>query len=80
MLVGLPIGEAGEVVHHALCVGVEDVRAVAVDENAVGVGFVVGVAANVGTLVDDQDLLTGVGEALGEALGDRAAGKSRPHH
>lgn len=72
MLVGHPFREAGEVIHHALGVGVEDMRAVAVDENAVGVGFVVGVAADVGALVDDQDLVTGAGEAFG----DHAAGEA----
>lgn len=72
MLVGQPVGEAGQVVDDALGVGVEDVRAVGVDENAVGVGFVEGVAADVGALVDDQHLLAGAGEAFG----DRAAGEA----
>lgn len=72
VFVGHPVGEAREVVDHALGVGVKDVRAVAMDEDAVGVGFVVGVAANVGTLVDDQNLLA----SAGEAFGDDAAGKA----
>lgn len=72
MLEGHPFGEAGKILDDTLGVGVEDVRAVAVDEDAVGVGFVVGVAADVGALVDDQDLLA----SAGQALGDRAAGEA----
>ena len=41
-------------------------RAVAVDENAVGVKFIVGIAADVGTLINNQDAVTGAGEALGD--------------
>ena len=49
-----------------------DVRAVTVDEDTVGIGFVTGVAADVRALVDDQDLLA----SAGEALGDHAAGET----
>lgn len=53
MLVGHPVSKAREVIDHTLGVGVKNMGAVAVDEDAVGVGFVVGVAADVGTLVND---------------------------
>ena len=72
VFVGHPAGEAGEVVDDALGIGVEDMRAVAVDEDAVGVGFVVGVAANVGTLVDDQNLLASVGETFSDHAASEA--------
>ena len=73
VLVGSPVGEAGQVIHHALGVGVEDVRAVAMDKRAIGVRFVVGVAADMRALVDEQNVLTGAGEAFG----NHAAGEAR---
>lgn len=67
MLVGYPAGEAREVVDNSLGIGMEDMRTIAVDENAIGVEFVVGVAADVrAALVDDQNLLASVGEMFGD--------------
>ncbi len=75
VLVGAPLGELGQVVEDALRVGVEDVRAVRVDQDAVVVVVVVGIAADVGAPVDEQDLLAGL---RGQALGQHAAGEAGP--
>ena len=48
-----------EIVEDISRIGVKDVGAVAVDQNAVVVVVVVGVARDVWPLVDDQDLLVG---------------------
>jgi hypothetical protein len=47
--------------------------AVAADENAVGVEFVVGVAADMMALIDDQDLLIGAGEAFCNHVAGKAS-------
>lgn len=72
VFVGHPAGEAGEVVYDALGIGVEDMGAIAVNKDTVGVRFIVGVAADMGTLVDDQNQMAGAREAFG----DRTAGKA----
>ena len=73
VLVGAPLGEPRQVLEDLARVGVEDVRPVLVDEDAVLVVVVVGVAADVRPLVDDQDLLAG---ACRQPLREHAAGEA----
>ena len=55
VLVGPPLGEAREVVDHGTSALVwKDVRAVAMDEDAGGIGRIVGVAGDVVAPVDDE--------------------------
>lgn len=49
-------------------------NSVAVNENAVGGMLIVGIAAIMGALVDEQNLLPGAGEAFGnDAAGEAGA-------
>ena len=73
VLVGPPRGEAREVVEDALRVRVEDVRPVAVDEQAVVVVVVVRVAGDVRALVDDEHALAELGR---EPFGEDGAGEA----
>ena len=73
MLVGTPVGEAREIGEDLARVGVEDVRPVLVDEHAVLVVVVVGVAADVRPLVDEQD---GLVQLRGQPLRQDAAGET----
>ncbi len=57
VFIGPPRGEAGEIGEHARGIGVENMRAVAVHAHAVRIEFVVGVAADVETAVDQKDAL-----------------------
>ncbi len=73
MFVGTPLGELREVIDDALGVGVEDVRAVAVDQHAGLVVVVVGIAGDMRAPVDHQHALV---QPRGKALGKHAAGKA----
>ena len=67
MLVWSPLREATQVVEDFTSVGVEDMWSVLVDQDAVVIVVVVGVAADVRALVYDEHLLVGVrGQPLGE--------------
>ena len=59
VLVGAPLGEAREIGRDLVRVGVEDVGPVAVDEDAVGIVLVEGVAAHMRAAVDQQHPLPG---------------------
>ena len=74
VLVGPPLRELRQVLEDLLRVGVEDVRAVLVHQDAGFVVAVVGVAADVGAPVDDQHALV---PHVGETLGQDAAGEAR---
>src|SRR5699024_2855680 len=78
VLVAGEIGEAVDVLPHALVGGVEQVRAVLVDlDPGLGLGLRVGVAADVVAPLEHQDALA---ELAGRPLGDRQTEESRPHH
>ena len=72
MLVRPPLGELRQIVHDLLAVGVEDVRAVFVVEDAGLVGLVIGVAADVRAPVDQQHARAVLAR---QALGKNGAGK-----
>ena len=72
--VGRPVGEAGEELVHAVVIGVIDVRTVSVDEDARLVLAVVGVARDVGTALEERDLVVA---GLGETAGAYGAGIAR---
>ena len=74
MLVVAPFGELRQVLHDFRAVGVKDVRAVLVDQNAGRVVVVEGVAGDVVALVDDQDAFA---HAVGQALGQHSPGEAR---
>src|SRR5690606_13741204 len=82
VFVRAPLGEAREPLPYALAVGVEDVGAVAVHQDAVGVEFVVGIAGDVWTLVADSRALTGGGQFSGDdaASVTRADDQGRATH
>src|SRR5215210_3559333 len=65
VLVWAPFRKVGEVIDAAPGIGVEDMRPVAVYQNAVFVVLVVCVAPDVGALVDHVDPLSGARQALG---------------
>ena len=73
VLIGPPLGELRQVVEHALRVGVEDVRPVAMHQHAGLVEVVVGIAADVVAPVDDQHAPV---ELAGKPLGQHAAGEA----
>ena len=73
MLVGPPVGEPRQIPEHFRGIGVEDMRSILVDQNAVLVVIVEGVAADVRPLVADQHALAGMS---GQTLGDGGAGKA----
>ena len=73
VFVGAPLGELREVVDDALGVGVEDVRAVAVNQHAGFVVVIVGVAGDMRAPVDHQHALV---QAPGQPLGEHAAGET----
>lgn len=75
MFVGAPFGEARQPGQHTVAVGVEDVRAVAVQDDAVGVRPVVGVAGDMVARLDDLDPESGIGQLAG---GD-GAGEAGSH-
>ena len=75
VLVGPPRGELREVVQTRSAVGVEDVRPVAVDQEAVVVVLVVGVAADVRPVVDEENALAELGS---QALGKNGPGETGP--
>jgi hypothetical protein len=78
VLVAGEVGEAVDVLPHALVGGVEQVRAVLVDlDPGLGLGLRVGVAADVVPPVQHQDALAELGRG---PLGDRQSEESRPHH
>ncbi len=77
MLVGAPIGETSQVLVGPLVVGVEDVGAIGVHQNARLVVAVVHVAAHMGALLDDEHPLAA---ALGQFTGHNTAGKAAAHH
>ena len=74
MLIRPPLGEPRQVIEDLARVGVKDVRAVLVDEDAVLVVVVVGVAAD-WALVANQHLLAGIRR---KALRDGGPGKAGP--
>src|SRR5918998_4726187 len=65
VLVWAPFRKVGEIIDDAPGIGVEDVRPVAVYQNAVFVVLVVCVAPDVGALVEHVDPLSGARQALG---------------
>ncbi len=75
MLVRAPLGELGEIVDDALGIGMEDVRAVAVDQHAGFVVMIVGIAADVRPAIDHQHALVQPGR---QPLGQHAAGETGP--
>src|SRR5439155_8057054 len=76
VLVLPPFSEAREVIKYFFAIGVEDVRAVFVDENASIVKMVVGVSSNVRPAIDQQHLLA---RTARDPLGQHAAGISGAH-
>lgn len=62
VLVGHELGELGEPLDDCQIFGVEEVRPVAVDADAVRVGFVIGVAGDMGAPIDHIDMETLLGE------------------
>ena len=77
VLVVVPLGEAADVVERALVVGVEDVRPIAVHEDARLVGLVVHVAGDMGLLLDHENTLAA---ALCQLARHDAAGEPAAHH
>src|SRR3546814_18826759 len=75
MFIGPPSGEAGEIVEYFLRIGVEDVRAIAVDEDSGIVKLVIGIAADMRAAVDQQHLPAAVG---GQPFGHDGAREARP--
>jgi hypothetical protein len=73
MLILAPLGESRQVLEDVARVGVKDMRPIFVDQDAVVVVLVVGVAADMRTLVDDQHLNTRPG---GEPLGQDTTGEA----
>ena len=74
MLVRSPFGEPREIVEDLVAIGVEDMRAVLVDANAVLVDVIISVPTDVIALVYDQDALARVGElARAHAAGETGA-------
>ena len=65
MLVGDPLGEPTHPVENALIGGVEEMRAVPVNEYAFGPDLVEGVARDMGPLVDDQNAMPGLSKHTG---------------
>src|SRR6187402_218947 len=61
MLIRSPLGKLAEVVEDFLGVGMEDVRPILMNQHAGSVVLVVGIAADVHALIDDEDLVAGVG-------------------
>ena len=61
MLIGMPVRKAGEEHHTAIDVGMENVRAAAMDAQADGAQLIEGNAGDVVTLVDEMDGNAGVG-------------------
>src|SRR5207244_1412104 len=55
MFIRTPVGEAAQVLEDTLGVGVEDMRSVGVDENAVFVVLIVRISPNMGALIDNQN-------------------------
>src|SRR5262249_41645958 len=70
-----PLRELGKILENPLRVGMEDVRPILVDQDAIFIVAVVGVPADMVPLVDDQNSLPGL---AGQPLGEHAARKSRP--
>ena len=62
MQVGRPVGKAVHPSQDALVRGVEEVRPVAMHKHAVRVDLVVSVAGEVRTLVDDENVETGISQ------------------
>ena len=54
MLIRAPLGELGEIVDDLVRIGVEDVRPILVDQHPRLVEMVIGVAGDMGALVDDE--------------------------
>ena len=77
MLVGTPFSELAQILKDALRVGVEDVRAVLVDQNAVVVIMVIVIAADVVELINDKNLLI---RLACQPLRKHAAGKTRSYY
>src|SRR5215210_931393 len=76
VLVPAPFGEVGEVIYDAPRVGVEDMRPVAVYQDAVLVVLVICVPPDVGAPVDHVDPLA----RARQTLGNDAAGIARAYH
>src|SRR4051794_11910231 len=81
MLVRAPLRELRQILEHPRARGVEDMRAVAVYEDACVVVVVVGVPADVSALVADDDALPARGEALcADAPGEARADDQEVEH
>ena len=74
MVIGPPAGEAREVAPHLLAVGVEDVGAILVHQDAVAAGVIVGVARDMVAPVDQQHALA---ELARDPLRHDCAGEPR---
>ena len=74
MLIGTPVGELREVVEDLFRLGVEDVRTVQMNQDAMLVVEVIGVAGDVRALVDDEHTLA---QTVGEPFREHGAGEAR---
>ena len=74
MLIGAPLGELGEILEDLGRIGMEDVRAIAMDEDPRVIKRIKGIAGDVRPPVDEQDART---VFAGKALGQHAAGETR---
>jgi hypothetical protein len=59
VFIGTPFRETGKPLEDTLRIGMEDMRAVGMDEYSVGIIGVVGIPANVRTLVKDNSAMSG---------------------
>jgi len=74
MLIGSPLGELREILEDLGRIGMEDVRAILMDENSGVIKPIKGITGNMRPPVDQQDART---VFAGQALGQHAAGESR---
>ena len=77
MLVGAPLRELRQVLEDVGRIGVKDVRPVGMNQYAHVVVAVVGIAADVRTLVDDEHALA---EHVGEPLGEDTSREAGTDH
>jgi hypothetical protein len=64
MFVWPPLGEPAQVVHDVLRIGVENMRAVAVDQYACRVMMIIGIAADMRAPIEQKDCPAGGGKAF----------------
>ncbi|MPM96894.1 hypothetical protein SDC9_144060 [bioreactor metagenome] len=66
MLVGSPLGKAGEEFPHLFTIGMKDVWPVAVHQNTMHVSLVKCIATNVGTAINNLNTLAGFSKRSGD--------------